>query len=78
VPEPVGWERTQHEEVWGVVARGPARTNWNQFPQAFGIGGDPDDLMAKVEGKRIFDPEFKQKWTGWTFYPVRLDKGIRF
>lgn len=64
------------QEAWTAVARHPDGRMRN-MTKSFPICRDEDEAMERVASRATTDLDFAVEYEEWTFYPMRLDRGIR-
>lgn len=63
-------------EAWTPVARHPDGRMRN-MARSFPICRDADEALERVANRAMVDATFAAEYEDWTFYPMRLDRGIK-
>jgi hypothetical protein len=64
------------KEEWGVVGKKDGSQQMLAMPASFGLCASADEALYRAEMRMKNDPEFRAKFRGWTFYPIRCDKAV--
>lgn len=63
-------------EEWSVAGKKNGSQEMLSMPVSFGLCGSSDEALFRVERRLAGDAAFREKFRGWTFYPIRVDKAI--
>jgi hypothetical protein len=63
-------------EEWSVVGKKVGSQRMLAMPASFGLCASADEALHRAEMRVKNDPEFRAKFKGWYFYPLRVDKAV--
>lgn len=58
---------------YGLVAKKRGSNRELRFIHKLEWAPTPEEMLMRVRGKYLGDPEFRRKWAGWDFMPVVID-----
>lgn len=69
--------RLAEPEAWTAVGVEPGGGRHKRMDHYFTIRGTVEDLKAAIERRAIQDPAWRRRYSGWTLFPLRIDRGIK-
>ncbi len=68
----------EFKQEWAIHAkRRGSQTDLRAMQATFGICDSYEKALARVEKFLRVDPANRQKWAGWSFYPVLVSHSVR-
>ena len=68
-------------EVWSAVAINADGRIFRPRPSVLPLCGDPDEVAQRLVDHVSQDPDFAREYASpesmWTFFPIRVDRGLR-
>lgn len=66
------------KQEWAVIAkRKGSQTDLRAMTATFGICDSYEKALARVEKFLRVNPDNRQKWAGWSFYPLLVSHSVR-
>lgn len=65
-------------ETWTCIAVEPHGGHHRRMDLDFRLYPSEAEMRAAIRGRAIADPAWRKRFSGWRFYPIRIDNGEVF